>query len=126
MPLQLDTGKEGLEMFFKDYQVEALRYLWTVQPEGANSRAVWENVNQRLQGSISRASVINFLNAMVDEGLITYTETTGKGGHHRVYAMQYGEAEFKQHIAGLVIGKLLREYPQETRKALREPVIPIS
>ncbi|MHA1409661.1 MAG: hypothetical protein ACTSQY_05060, partial [Candidatus Odinarchaeia archaeon] len=107
MPLQLDTGKEGLEMFFKDWQVEALRYLWTVQPEGANSREVWTNVNHRLQGSISRASVINFLNAMVDEGLITYTEVTGKGGHHRVYAMQYGEAEFKQHIAGLVIGKLL-------------------
>jgi len=63
---------------------------------------------------------------MVDEGLITYTETTGKGGHHRVYAMQYGEAEFKQHIAGIIITKLLREYPQETRKALREPVIPIS
>jgi len=51
MPLQLDTVKENSEMFFKDYQVEALRYLWTVQPEGANSRAVWENVNQRLQGS---------------------------------------------------------------------------
>jgi hypothetical protein len=48
MPLQLDTGKESLEMFFKDWQVEALRYLWSVQPEGANSRNVWMNVNQSL------------------------------------------------------------------------------
>jgi len=118
MPLQLDTGKENLEMFFKDYQVEALRYLWTVQPEGANSRAVWENVNHRLHGSISRASVINYLNAMVDEDLITYTEVTGKGGHHRVYTMKYDEAEFKQQIAGLIITKLLREYPQETRNVI--------
>jgi len=71
MPLRLDTGKENLEMFFKDGQVEALRYLWTIQPEGANSRTVWENVNQSLQGSISRASIINYLNAMVYDDLLT-------------------------------------------------------
>jgi hypothetical protein len=119
MPLQLDTGKENLRMFFKDWQVEALRYLWTVYPEGANSRKVWENVNDRLQGSISRASIINYLNAMVDDDLLTYTETTGKGGHHRVYYTKHGESKFKQQIAGLVITKLLEEYPQETRKALK-------
>jgi len=119
MPLQLDTGKENLDMFFKDYQVESLRYLWRVQPEGANSRSVWVNVNESLQGSISRASVINYLNHMVDEALLTYTEITGKGGHQRVYYMKYDETEFKQHIAGRIISKLLREYPQETRKALQ-------
>ena len=120
MSLQLDTRKESLDMFFKDWQVEALRYLWRIQPEGANSRAVWTNVNDSLQGSISRASIINSLNDMVDEGLLTYTERTGKGGHQRVYYTKYGETEFKQHIAGLIIGKLLSEYPQETRKALSE------
>lgn len=30
-----------------------------------------------------------------------------------------GETEFKQHIAGLIISKLLREYPQEARKVLQ-------
>jgi hypothetical protein len=119
MPLQLDTGKESPYMFFKDWQVESLRYFWSIQPEGANSRAVWTNVNESLEGSISRASIINFLNDMVDEELLTYTETTGKGGHHRVYYMKYGETEFKQHIAGLIISKLLKEYPKETRKALQ-------
>jgi len=119
MPLQLDTGKENLEMFFKDWQVEALRYLWTVQPEGANSREVWTNVNQSLQGSISRASIINYLNAMVDDELLTYTLATGKGGHHRVYTIKYDEAAFKQQIAGQVIKKLLKEYPQETRMVLQ-------
>jgi len=118
MPLQLDTGKENLDMFFKDYQVESLRYLWRIQPEGANSRSVWTNVNDSLQGSISRASIINYLNAMVDDELLTYTEATGKGGHHRVYYMKFGEAEFKQQISGLVISKLLKEYPQETRRVI--------
>jgi len=120
VPLTLDTGKENLEMLFKDWQVEALRYLWTIQPEGANSRAVWENVNHRIQGTISRASVINYLNHMVDEELLTYTEATGKGGHQKIYRIRYTEQEFKQHVAGLVISKLLKEYPQETRKTLHE------
>ena len=120
MPPKIDSSQEDLAMFFKDYQVESLRYLWRVQPEGANSRAVWVNVNESLRGSISRASVINYLNHMVDEALLTYTETTGKGGHQRVYTMKYGETEFKQHIAGLIISKLLKEYPQETRKAISE------
>jgi len=119
MPLKLDTGKKNLDMFFKDYQMEALRYLWRVQPEGANSRTVWVNVNDSLQGSISRASIINYLNSMVDEGLLTYTERTGKGGHQRVYCIAFDETEFKQHIAGHIITKLLKEYPQETRKVLQ-------
>jgi hypothetical protein len=119
MPLELDTGRDHLEMFFKDWQVEALRYLWSVRPGDANSRAVWENVNLSLQGSISRASVINFLNAMVDEGLLTYTERTGKGGHQRLYTIAFDEQEFKTHVVGLMIGKLIEEFPQETRKILQ-------
>jgi hypothetical protein len=118
MPLTLDSDKSGLEMFFKDWQVASLRYLWSIQPEGANSRAVCENVNESLQGSISRASIINYLNDMVDEELLTYTETTGKGGHHRIYRIAFNEQEFKTHIAGRMISKLLREYPETTRKAV--------
>lgn len=120
MPLRLDTGKKGLEMFFKKWQVESLRFLWKIYPEGANSRVVHENVNKNLKDGISRASIIIFLNDMVDEDLLTYTVTKGKGGHQRVYYMKYGETEFKQHIAGLIIGKLLKEYSQETRKAISE------
>ena len=116
----MDLSKNGLDMFFKDWQVESLCYLWSIQPEGANSRSVWTNVNESLERSISRASVINFLNHMVDEALLIYTEITGKGGRHRVYSTKYDETEFKQHIAGLIITKLLKEYPQETRKALQQ------
>ena len=118
MPLSLDSEKQGLAMLFKDWQGESLRYLWSIQPEGANSRAVWLNVNESLEGSISRASIINYLNDMVDEELLTYTEKTGKGGHHRVYRIAFNEPEFKAHIAGRIISKLLREYPQETKMAL--------
>jgi len=86
MPLRLDTGKKGLEKFFKKWQIESLRYLWKIHPEGANSRVVHENVNKNLKDSISRTSIIIFLNSMVDEGAMGYTETTGKGGRRRIYS----------------------------------------
>jgi len=122
MPLKIDTSEEGLRMILKDYQELALRYLWRLGGEGASSRDVWVQVNEDLKGeqTISRASIINFLNAMVDEGVLNYTETTGKGGHRRIYSMKYDEAGFKQYVARQVIGTLLRDFPEETRKAIEE------
>lgn len=120
MPLVMKASQEDLAMFFKDWQILALHHLWNIFPAGANSRSVWANVNESLPGSISRTSIIIFLNHMVDEALLTYTETTSIGGRQRVYYMKHNETEFKQHIAGLIITKLLKEYPQETRKALSE------
>ena len=122
MPLTVDTSSEGLEMVLKDYQEAALRYLWRLDGDGASSRDVWVQVNEDLKGkrTISRASIINFLNSMVDEGVLNYTETTGKGGHRRIYSAKYDEAGFKEYIAKVVLGNLLRDFPDETRKALQK------
>ncbi len=122
MPLTVDTASEGLEMVLKDYQEAALRYLWRLDGDGASSRDVWVQVNEDLKGkrTISRASIINFLNSMVDEGVLNYTETTGKGGHRRIYSAKYDEAGFKEYIAKVVLGNLLRDFPEETRKALQK------
>jgi len=122
MPLTVDTSSEGLEMVLKDYQEAALRYLWRLDGGGASSRDVWVQVNEDLKGkrTISRASIINFLNSMVDEGVLNYTETTGKGGHRRIYSAKYDEAGFKEYIAKEVLGNLLRDFPEETRKAIQK------
>jgi predicted transcriptional regulator len=104
-------------MFFKPYQVKALQVLWRHGSAGANSRTVWNEVNEK--ELISRASIINSLNAMVDEDILSYTEKTGKGGHQRVYRLDLTEAELKQHLAKVFIDKLLAEYPEETRKAIK-------
>ena len=120
MPMLFDASKRGLGTILKDYQEAALRYLWSLGGEGAGSRMVWMHVNQvRGPRTISRTSVINFLDAMVDNGMLAYTETTGKGGHRRIYRMKYDEAGFKEHIARVVIRNLLRDFPEETRKALK-------
>jgi len=122
VPLKIDTAEEDLRMILKDYQETALRYIWRLGGEGASSRDVWVQVNEDLKGerTISRASIINFLNAMVDDGVLNYTEITGKGGHRRIYSMRYDEAGFKQYVARLVIGNLLRDFPEETRRAIKE------
>lgn len=107
-------------MVLKDYQEVALKYLWRLEKDGASSRDVWVQVNEDLIGqrTISRASIINFLNSMVDEGVLNYTEITGKGGHRRIYSAKYDEAGYKQYVASVVLSNLLRDFPSETRKAL--------
>jgi predicted transcriptional regulator len=119
MTLTIDTASEGLAMVLKDYQEEALRFIWENKGHGASSREVWNHVNRTLKTrSISRASIINFLNAMVDEGVLNYTEITGKGGHRRIYSSKLNEAQFKQYVAETVIGNLMRDFPVETREVV--------
>ena len=122
MTLTIDTANDGLAMVLKDYQEVALHYLWRIDGKGASSRDVWMQVNEDLAGkrTISRASIINFLNSMVDEGVLNYTEITGKGGHRRIYSAKYNEAEFKEYVAKVVLKNLLRDFPDETRKVLSE------
>jgi len=57
---------------------------------------------------------------MVDEGVLSYGEITGKGGHRRIYSAKLNEAGFKEYVATLFIGNLLRDFPEETKKALRK------
>jgi len=117
MPLVLETEKQGFEMFFKPWQVEAFKALWKT-PEGANSKTVWDTVTETTR--ISRASIINFLNEMVDEEILTYTETTGKGGHYRIYKLELSETELKATIANRLIQKLLNEYPEATKNTINQ------
>ncbi|GAI45347.1 unnamed protein product, partial [marine sediment metagenome] len=62
--------------------------------------------------------IINFLNSMVDEGLLGFTEITGKGGHRRIYSSRYDEAGSKRFMAEKVISKLLETWPEATREAM--------
>ena len=120
MTLTIDTANDGLAMVLKDYQEVALYYLWRIDGKGASSRDVWMQVNDDLAGkrTISRASIINFLNSMVDEGVLNYTEITGKGGHRRIYSAKYDEAGFKEYVGKVVLENLLRDFPEETRRVI--------
>ena len=120
MTVIFNPAGDGLLKVFRDYQKEALRFIWERNDEGAISREVWSRVNERLVGkTISRASIINFLNAMVDEGVLDYNERTGKGGYHRVYRPKLNETSFKQYVAQTVISSLMKDFPSETKEALK-------
>ena len=61
---------------------------------------------------MSRASVIFFLDDMVEEGFLGYTDKTGKGGHHRVYHPKIGienEKAFKKEMAQRILAKVASE-----------------
>ncbi len=118
-----DTTKDDLETVMRDYQALALKFLWEKGEKGTISKNVWVRVNEILieKGeSISRASIINFLNNMVDKDVLTFTEESGKGGYHRVYFPAFDEESFKRHIADTVISKLLEIWPEEARAVILE------
>ena len=122
MTLTFDPEGTGLAKVLRDYQIEALRFVWEKGDDGAISKEVWIHANKVLKGirTISRASIINFLNAMVDEGVLKYSEESGKGGYHRVYSPKLDEIGFKKYIAKMVITSLIKDFPEETNEALQE------
>ncbi|MCW3978174.1 MAG: BlaI/MecI/CopY family transcriptional regulator [Candidatus Bathyarchaeota archaeon] len=122
MPFVLDPSKSGFEKVLRDYQIEALRMVWGSAETGATSREVYLQVNKELEGkkTVSRASIINFLNAMCDEGVLTYEEETCKGGMRRKYFPGLDQEGFKRHIAKSVIESLLKDFPKQTKEVLKE------
>ncbi len=120
MTLIFNPEKKGLTKILRDYQVEALKSLWKNSEKGQSSREVHEYVSRKIDGSISRASIINFLKAMADEGVLDYEERTGKGGYHRVYTPRLNEFEFKTYVAQTMIASLLKDFPEETKTAISQ------
>jgi len=116
--IEYDTAEPGLRAVLKDYQELTLRAIWAT-PEGLGSKAIWDRVNAELKpNTISRASVINILESMREAGVLKGVERTEKGGHHWIYYPGMDEAGFKQHIARTILESLMRDFPEETRKAI--------
>lgn len=122
MPFTVDPDKTGFEKVLRDYQIEALRMVWDDDPKGVTSREVYQHVNKQLEGvrTISRASIINFLNSMCDEGVVNYIEETCKGGTRRKYSTGLDEEGLKKYIAKSVLESLLKDFPDQTIAAVKE------
>ena len=120
--LIVDTSKQGLSKVLRKYQELALRYVWEIGDRGVNSRLVYFAVNEELpsERSISRASIIFFLNDMVDEGVLGFRDATGKGGHHRVYYPLMDESEYIKQIVYTCITSLIADFREETTLVLEE------
>jgi hypothetical protein len=122
MPIVIDPSKDGLEKVLRDYQIESLRVnLEKENSEGMTYREVYEMVNARMAPkTVSRASIINFLNAMCDDNVLDFEEETCKGGMRRKYKKGMDENAFKVYIVSVVLKSLAKDFPAETVEAIKE------
>ena len=121
MTIVIDPSKDGLEKVLRDYQIEALRIIWNSDNKGMTSREVYQAVNRSLGSkTISRASIINFLNDMCDENILKFDEETCKGGTRRKYFTDLDETGFKKHVAKIVLSSLMKDFPAQTKEAVAE------
>jgi predicted transcriptional regulator len=112
--MKFDTKQEGLETLFKPYQALLLEYIWELnenQRKGVTSGQAHLYL-QNTSESKSRASVIFFLNDLVEEAILTYEERTGKGGYHRVYFPKMNREEFSDYVVLSINEKLKNVFPQ--------------
>lgn len=110
--LKFDLAQEGLRCILKPYQVEIMRHLWDTQTPTDSRTAHNHLLSTEVEGARSRASVINFLNDMVEEGFLDYEEKTTKGGIKRVYRLNFmskTEEVFRMRVSQL-FRATLREF----------------
>jgi predicted transcriptional regulator len=117
---KFDPSKPRLRKILREWEELALRYVWSMGEEGAISLPICENVSEQLGvgESISRASVIVFMNRLVDQGVLAYREGTGKGGVHKIYFPLMDEEEYVKYITKTMVESLMRDFPEATRKVL--------
>jgi predicted transcriptional regulator len=113
MDMKFDTSEKGLLTLFKPYQAALMEHIWKLNEGdrvGLTSSQAYEFLKDNQDGK-SRAALIFFLNDMVEEGILTYEEETGKGGYHKVYYPKMNNEQFAQHVVKTIIKKLEEIFP---------------
>ena len=112
--MKFDTTEKGLLTLFKPYQAALLEHIWELNNPsrtGITSGQAHEFLQDHPDKK-SRASVIFFLNDMVEEGVLSYEEKTGKGGYHRVYYPNMNREQFAQYVVETITEKLKEVFPK--------------
>lgn len=114
--IKLVVNTTSLSAIFKDWQVKALALIPNGDIAPIGSRFVHEQTNNHLRKegmalSISRASVINFLEMLRERDLIKGVLTTGKGGKRYLYKYHSNRNLFNEQVSAKLIGSLVKEYP---------------
>jgi predicted transcriptional regulator len=86
-------------MFFKPYHQKVFEILWK-HPKGLSSRQIWEIINEEV--SISRASIINFLQDMAEYEILDYNKVNGKGGKLRIYWHRFSRNSLSDYLMEMV------------------------
>jgi len=95
----IDLGEEGFRKIFQPYQEIVWRILWNSPQKSFSTKDMWARVNRELNpSSISRASIINFMQDMAGQGLLIQEMETCKGGMRGLYKPGLSEAELKNTL----------------------------
>jgi len=57
---------------------------------------------------------------MVDQGVLSWRDATGKGGHHRIYYPKLDETGYRKYMARTIVQSLMHDFPEETREVIKE------
>ena len=119
---KFDPSKPGLRKTLREWEELALRSMWDLREDGAKSKTVWERVNEGLgEGkSISRASISLFLEKLEEQGVLGSRDTTGKGGHHKIYYPLMDEEGYLKYLLKTMVESMMRDFQEETKEALNE------
>lgn len=126
--MRMNTDLEGLAAIFKDWHVPLIDELFRRQetyPELEDRELgtgdAWRFLDERgvktsrsNVRSVSRASVIYFLKDLEEEGILNFRETTGKGGHFKLYEMAMTREQFNKTIIVKFLRKLAEIFPEES------------
>ena len=115
---KFDPAQPGLGKTLKKWEELALRYIWEVGEVGAGSGTIWKNVNEQLGSgeSISRTSVIFFMNRLLEQGVLGFRDGTGKGGHHKIYYPLMDEKGYLKYLLKTMVESMKRDFPEETKE----------
>ena len=107
-----DTTQKGLETLYPPYLAAIADEFLDRGPEfEAKSLKMWMWLQSDPDIQISRTSVINGLNRLVEDGLLAYREETGKGGHHRIYRAAMTRLEWNRHVYDVFVSHIKKNLP---------------
>ena len=96
--------------------------MWKVGEVEAGSGTIWKNVDERLGPgeSISRTSILFFMNGLVERGVLSFRDGTGKGGPHKIYYPLMDEKEFVSNLVRTMVESMMKEFPEEVKEVLKD------
>uniref|UniRef100_A0A6M3MDS3 Uncharacterized protein n=1 Tax=viral metagenome TaxID=1070528 RepID=A0A6M3MDS3_9ZZZZ len=121
--MKYDTSETGWRTILKDYVGNILeKFIQEGEIFEMNSGEAFRYESKQLEEqdrTISRASIIFALNDMVDMGLLTWRDKTGKGGHHRVYSLAMTPSQLEVYVVTLLLQRIKDTWPQAYQKVVQ-------
>jgi len=109
-----DTSKEGLETLFYPWQVKVIEEFLRRRDDDGVEPETSASVHKHLLGTeyeASRASVINFLEYLVEEEILERDEESCKGGSRGLYTLRLSRHGFEELIVRRILNKLSKVFP---------------